>query len=97
MSLGGLTASAFVLALPAVAAGASAPRIATDGASATSAGTARVSGSGDPDGLSTTVRAYYAPAGEQWCVSHGAEGTHGETERMSSVRATSRSANSSSN
>jgi hypothetical protein len=35
--------------------------------------------SGDPDGLSTTVRAYYAPASEQWCVSHGAEGTHAET------------------
>ena len=79
MSLGGLTASVFVLALPAVAAGASAPRIATDGTSATSARTARVSGSGDPDGLSTTVRAYYALAGEQWCVSHGTEGMHGET------------------
>ncbi len=79
MSLAGLAVSVCVLALPAVAAGASASRIATDGASATSAGTARVSGSGDPDGLSTTVRAYYAPAGDQWCVSHGAEGTHGET------------------
>jgi hypothetical protein len=77
--LGGLAASVFVLALPAVAAGASAPRIATDGTSATSAGTAQVSGSGDPDGLSTTVRAYYALAGEQWCVSHGAEGIHAET------------------
>jgi hypothetical protein len=79
MSLVGLVVSVCVLALPVVAAGASVPRIATDGASATSSGTARVSGSGDPNGLSTTVRAYYAPAGEQWCASHGAEGTHAET------------------
>lgn len=78
--LAGLVASICVaLAAPAAAAGASAPLIATDGASATSAGTARVIGNGDPGGLSTTVRAYYARVNEQWCLSHGSEGTHGET------------------
>jgi hypothetical protein len=60
---------------------AAAPQIATDGAHATSATYASVSGNGDPNGLSTTLHADYALASELWCTSNGAEGAPHETGR----------------
>jgi hypothetical protein len=70
--------SCFAWGVP-TSARASLPLIATDGASATGATTARVSGNADPEGQSTTLHADYALASEPWCTSHGAEGTLAET------------------
>jgi hypothetical protein len=70
--------SCLALGLPAMAV-ASPPSIVTDGASATSATMATVDGSGNPGGLETTLHADYALTSEQWCMSHGEEGTPHET------------------
>jgi hypothetical protein len=64
---------------PSTAIAAASPLVATDGVVPSGPTSARVDGSADPEGSETVLRADYAPASAQWCVSGGADGAPLET------------------
>jgi hypothetical protein len=75
----GAALGSLVLGAAPTAAQASAPQIATAGASATGPTAAEVNGAGSADGPPTTMHVDYAQASEAWCATGGTEGTPQQT------------------